>query len=173
MSELEIRKFKTELICAIIIVAAAGITYFVSEFSVSNTTKEAAAVFNTKVESIVPTKVNGTAVNNATQTKVNGNTLVFSATLPTQGDSITYLVTVKNDGNIDAYTSGLTEGKFINGTQKTDIYPLSAEYDGLTLDEVIKAGETKTFTVTLSYGKGGNLTNSTLTYTLLLKFIQK
>jgi archaellum component FlaG (FlaF/FlaG flagellin family) len=94
--------------------------------------------------------------------------------LPKQGDSVTYLVTIKNSGNVDAYTSGLTVGKFIDGVQKASVYPLDAQYEGITSDELIPAGTTKTFTVTLSYEKSDVvLTNSKLTYTIFLKFIQK
>lgn len=174
MSELDKRKFKVELICAIVIIVSIGITYAASVLNVSNNTKQAAAVFDTQVESIEVSKTNGAAQNDTSVTKVNGLALVFGASLPKQGDSITYLVTIKNGGNIDAYTSGLTVGKFIDGVQKASVYPLDAQYEGITSDELIPAGTTKTFTVTLSYEKSDVvLTNSKLTYTIFLKFIQK
>lgn len=173
MSETDKRKFKIELFCAIVVVFSIGVTYVANLVDVHNKTNEQAAIFDTKLTQIAVNSVDGSAINNAKETSVKGNILTFSATLPNSGDKISYLVTIKNNGNLDAYTNGITFNTKVNGELKANSYPLLAEYSGITNDQLIKAGSTKTFFVTLSYEKGAKITNPTLTYTLFVGFVQK
>lgn len=158
---------------AIVLVMAVGYAAFSTQLKISNTAtigsgNSSKTYWDVHIKSITPgTKeagtLVGTAVNNSASVAANGLSATFNASLASPGDSITYTVTVENSGQLNAKLSELT---FTPSDNAAIVYDKS----GIAVNNVINAGSTTTFTVTVSYDS--NVTsqpsnkNSTLTMTL-------
>ena len=91
------------------------------------------------------------AVNNKTLDAENVSASVddklsatFQANLVSPGSSVTYDVTVKNGGNLNAKLDSLT---FTDSNNEAILY----SYAGINENDVINAGDTQTFTITVQF----------------------
>jgi len=99
-------------------------------------------------------------------------TASFDATMHDHGDSIKYTLTVKNNGTLDAELDAIVSSIESEETGNSGVvYELS----GITKGDVLKAGETTSFVVKVSYDvdlvKDQLLTSRK--YKLTLSYIQK
>lgn len=100
-----------------------------------------------------------------------GTTFEFDVTLSEPGDTITYEVDVTNNGSIDAKLNSITGLDEVNAADPVEI---QYEINGLTEGEVLAAGATKTFTVTVTWTAGTDIPEGTTSKTsaITLNYVQ-
>ena len=101
--------------------------------------------WNIYVNSISAGTILGEAKNQKVQIDNNKLSAVFLATLSSPGDEINYAVEVKNAGTLDAKIDNV----ILNGDNQNIEY----KYSGTEKGDIIKAGQSKVFTITMSYNK--------------------
>lgn len=100
-----------------------------------------------------------------------GTTFEFDAVLSKPGDEITYEVDVTNNGTIDAILDSITGLDEVNAADPVEI---QYEINGLNEGEILAAGETKTFTVTVTWTAGTGIPEGIMSKTsaITLNYIQ-
>lgn len=101
----------------------------------------------------------------------NATTFEFDVTLSKPGDTITYEVDVTNNGTIDAKLDSITGLDEVNEKEPVEI---QYEITGLTEGEVLAAGATKTFNVTVTWTAGTDIPEGELSKTsaITLNYVQ-
>ena len=84
----------------------------------------------------------------------NATTFEFDVLFSEPGDTVTYTVDVTNSGTIDAKLDSITGVEEANNKEPDQI---KYEITGLTEGEVLAAGETKSFDVTVSWVAGTDI----------------
>ena len=114
------------------------------------------------------------AVNNKTLDAENVSASVddklsatFQANLVSPGSSVTYDVTVKNGGNLNAKLDSLT---FTDSNNEAILY----SYAGINENDVINAGDTQTFTITVQFNNSYTQMpeNKTSSVKMILTYVQ-
>lgn len=153
---------------AIVLIMAVGYAAFATQLNI-NGTASVASTWDVHIKNITPGTPVGTAVNKAATVGESKLTAAFETELVAPGDSLTYTVEVENGGTLDAKLSDLT----LTPTASSAITYTS---DGIAKDDVIAAGATKSFTVTVTYNASstGSMTDADRTSTLnmVLSFAQ-
>lgn len=129
---------------AVVFVMAVGYAAFAQQLTINGS-----ATISSNWDVHIETITAGTPVGDAASTKAEVGTdktsATFATTLKQPTDSLTYTVTVKNGGDLDAKLSTLT----FSETSTTD--PIVYSYTGIAENDVLNAGESTTFTVTVTY----------------------
>ena len=87
----------------------------------------------------------------AGSTDHTGTVASISPVFYTEGDSVTYSVTVENQGSIDATLDSITSA--VSTTEGTNYPNVEYEYEGIKATDILKAGDSVKFNVTISYVK--------------------
>ena len=138
-------KKRNVVICSLLgVIVLMGVAYaaFSARLTVSGTANVTSR-WDVKITSITGKNAVGSATDAAAPSFAN-TTATFSTNLVAPGDSKTYDIVVTNGGTLPAKLSSITENK---GTNPAIVYTTS----GLTKDQVIAAGKTATYTVTVTY----------------------
>lgn len=152
-------------LCAVVLLMTIGYAYFSNVLNISSTAEITSNwdVEITKIETI--DKV-GDADNKEMPTFTR-NSADINATFLSPGDSIKYQITVSNLGTIDAVIDSV---KLEMDSQNVIIH----EIEGITARENLEAGDSKTFTLTMTFNKDitsePNLKN--ILATLRLNYLQ-
>lgn len=88
-----------------------------------------------------------------------------------QSSSITYEITVYNSDKIDYYFDKVLQMDMENNITYTNSN-ITYQLAGIQKDDVVRAGETRSFTVTFSYANKENITDTELTSILNYKFVK-
>lgn len=154
---------------AIVLVMAVGYAAFATQLNIGGTASVTSS-WDVHIKSIAPGTPVGTAVNKSASVGGSKLTATFETDLATPGDALTYTVEVENSGSLDAVLSDIT---FTPGSSTIIKY----SYTGIAKDEVVAAGATKTFDVTVAYDKAvtGQPTEAEKTnaVNMILTFSQK
>ena len=132
--------------------------------------------WNVKITNIEAVASSGTA--EAGSVNNTGTVATISPVFYTTGDSVTYKVTVENKGSLDAVLNSITTAVDSNsGSNNTNIV---YEYEGIKTDDVLKSGESVSFTVTVTYASSSQISTDpdtasikTVTLTGTLNYQQK
>ena len=103
--------------------------------------------WNVKITNIEAIANSGTA--EAGSVNNTGTVATISPVFYSVGDSITYKVTVENKGSLDAVLNSITTA--VSSNDGTDNPNVVYEYEGIKAEDELKAGESITFTVTITY----------------------
>ena len=128
---------------AIVLVMAVGYAAFATQLNISGSAN-VTSTWDVHIKSITAGTPVGTAVSKSATVGESKLTANFETDLVAPGDSLTYTVTVENGGTLDAKLSELT---FTPGSSAAITYSSA----GIAKDDVIAAGATKAFTVTVTY----------------------
>lgn len=137
---------------AIVFVMAVGYAAFAQQLTI-NGDASITSTWDVQMTGISETSHNGTGtdVPYAAGTAEDGTKLIdgataqFKADLKSPGDSVTYTVTVKNSGDIDAKVEKIEFSKGDN----SDV--IDYTYTGIAANDTLTGGQSKTFTVTVTY----------------------
>lgn len=128
---------------SLILVMAIGYSAFATQLNI-NGTSNITSSWDVHIKSITPETPVGTAVNKSATVGDSKLSATFEAELLAPKDSITYTIEVENSGSLDAKLSGLT---FTPGVSTAIAY----SYSDIAKDDVVTAGGTKKFKVTVTY----------------------
>ncbi len=128
---------------SLILVMAIGYSAFATQLNI-NGTSNITSSWDVHIKSITPGTPVGNAVNKSATVGDSKLSATFAAELLVPNDSITYTIEVENSGSLDAKLSSLT---FTPGASAAITY----SYNNIAKDDVIAAGGTKEFTVTVAY----------------------
>lgn len=161
-------KKRNIVICSLIgVIVLMGVAYaaFSTVLNV-NGTANVTSKWDVKITSITGKNAVGTATDAAAPTFTN-TTATFSTNLVSPGDSKTYDIVVTNNGTLPAKLSSITENK---GTNPAIVYTAS----GLTQNQVIAAGATATYTVTVTYSNSvtSQPASTTSAFSATFNFVQ-
>ena len=151
---------------AIVFVMAVGYAAFSTTLNI-NGTAEITSKWDVHIKSITA----GTPVGTAKSTKASLGesklTAEFGTELVSPGDALTYTVVVENAGTLDAKLSSLT---FTPGNNDAIIY----SYNGIKQDDVIAAGDTQSFTVTVTYSSAitSQPANTSSNLSMVMSYVQ-
>ena len=97
----------------------------------------------------------------------NNLSATFEAELIEPGSSVTYDITVRNAGTLDAKLDSIV---FTNSNNEAIQY----SYAGISESDVIEAGQTQTFTITVKFNESYTTTpdNKTSSVTMNLTYVQ-
>ncbi len=158
---------------AIVFVMAVGYAAFSTQLNV-NGTANVTSSWDVHIQSITAGTTDagtltGTAQDLGTSIGEDKLSATFSNTLMAPGDSITYTIVVKNAGTLPAKVSDIV---FTKGASKAILY----NYSGIAENDVVSAGATKTFTVTVTYDSAitsqPDTADTTSTLSMVLSFVQ-
>ena len=151
---------------SIIIVMVVGYAAFATQLQI-NGTATITSSWDVHIESITPGTPVGTATSTEAEVGLDKLSATFHTNLVAPGDSLTYTVVVKNDGTIDAKLNNLV---FTPG----DNMAINYSYSGIAVGNVVDAGDTLNFTVTVTYNSAvtEQPLNTTNTLSMVLTFIQ-
>lgn len=153
---------------AIVFVMAVGYAAFATQLNV-NGTANVTSSWDVHIKSITAGTPTGTATSKSAVIGADKLSATFETDLVSPGDTISYQVEVENAGSLDAKLSELT---FDKGTSTA----IEHSYSNIAKNDVIVAGATKTFTVTVAYKS--DITsqptdaNKTSTLSMVLSFVQ-
>lgn len=103
------------------------------------------SVWDIKITAISSIETQGLA-ENISATIENNFSAKFNSSLQTPNDKVAYMINVKNHGTIDAKLSSINI--IPSDNQENNI---SYSIEGIELDEVLKSGESKLFTLVAHY----------------------
>lgn len=152
---------------SLILVMAICYSAFATQLNI-NGTSNITSSWDVHIKSITPGTPVGNAVNKSATVGDSKLSATFAAELLAPNDSITYTIEVENSGSLDAKLSSLT---FTPGASAAITY----SYDNIAKDDVIAAGGTKEFTVTVAYNNINTQpteADKTSALSMVLSFIQ-
>lgn len=134
---------------AIVFVMAVGYAAFATQLNI-NGTANITSTWDVHIENVVASNTVGTASSKSITpdftTAEKTLTASFTTELVAPGDAVTYTVTVKNGGTLDAKLSDIP----FNFTD-TESNAIEYSYAGIAKGDVLAAGASKDFTVTVKY----------------------
>ncbi len=130
---------------AVVLIMGVGYAAFAQQLTI-NGNAEITSKWDVHIDGITAGEPVGTATTKEAPTFTN-TTATFSTNLVAPGDSLTYTVSIKNGGTLDAKVtdSGVTF------TEGANTGAIKYTYTGIAAGDVIAAGASKTFTVTVTY----------------------
>ena len=166
------RKFNTRQrnyiilgLCSILLVMAAGYAAFRSQLTINGTSNISSEwkVLFTDIQSSV---LEGNATDAETPSHTD-TTATFKTNLVSPGDSMQYTVTVENQGSIDAVLKTIQKSDSNNNA-------IIFEITGIEQGDTLKAHETTTFNVTVTYNRDVTTQPDNLTsdLTITLNYVQ-
>ena len=166
------RKFNTRQrnyiilgLCSILLVMAAGYAAFRSQLTI-NGTSNISSEWKVLITDIQSSVLNGTPENSEEPSHTD-TTATFKTNLVSPGDSMQYTVTVENRGSIDAVLKTLSK---TDSNNQAIIF----EITGIEQGDTLKAYESTTFNVTVTYNP--EITNQpdniTSDLTITLDYVQ-
>ena len=166
------RKFNTRQrnyiilgLCSILLVMAAGYAAFRSQLTI-NGTSNISSEWKVLITDIQSSVLNGTPENSEEPSHTD-TTATFKTNLVSPGDSMQYTVTVENRGSIDAVLKTLSK---TDSNNQAIIF----EITGIEQGDTLKAHESTTFNVTVTYNP--EITNQpdniTSDLTITLDYVQ-
>lgn len=131
------------VLLAVVLIMAIGYTAFAQQLTI-NGSAEINSTWDVHIEDIAVNNTTLDAENVSTSVGDNHLSATFNANLTTPGSSVTYDVTVKNGGTLDAKLDSIV---FTDSNNDAIVY----SYSGISKDDVIDAGGTQTFTITVTF----------------------
>ena len=166
------RKFNTRQrnyiilgLCSILLVMAAGYAAFRSQLTI-NGTSNISSEWKVLITDIQSSVLNGTPENSEEPSHTE-TTATFKTNLVSPGDSMQYTVTVENRGNIDAVLKTLSKTDSSNDA-------IIFEITGIEQGDTLKAHESTTFNVIVTYNRDvtNQPSNITSDLTITLDYVQ-
>ena len=105
------------------------------------------ASWNVKISNIEVKASSGSAEEGSVSN--NGTIATISPVFYSVGDSVTYTVTVENKGSVDAKLDSIET--IVTNDEGVESSNIKYEYAGVKTGDVLEAGATNQFTVTISY----------------------
>lgn len=154
------------ILLAVVLVMAIGYAAFAQQLTI-NGTAQITSSWDVHIEDIAVNNVTLDAKNIKANVGQNNLSATFQAELVSPGSSVTYDVTVKNGGTLDAKLESIV----FTGSDNDAIV---ASYAGINQNDVIKAGESQTFTITVKFNESYTYTpeNTTGSVTTNLTYVQ-
>lgn len=149
---MDTRRKKNILIIALLIaVLTMSISYALlsQQLEINGSAKINTKEWNVKIVKVEDIATQGNA--EAGSTDHTGTVASISPVFYTEGDSVTYSVTVENQGSIDATLDSITSA--VSTTEGTNYPNVEYEYEGIKATDILKAGDSVKFNVTISYVK--------------------
>ena len=152
-------------LCSILLVMAAGYAAFRSQLTI-NGTSNISSEWKVLITDIQSSVLNGTPENSETPSHTD-TTATFKTNLVSPGDSMQYTVTVENQGSIDAVLKTIQKSDSNNNA-------IIFEITGIEQGDTLKAHETTTFNVTVTYNRDVTTQPDNLTsdLTITLNYVQ-
>ena len=152
-------------LCSILLVMAAGYAAFRSQLTI-NGTSNISSEWKVLITDIQSSVLNGTPENSEEPSHTE-TTATFKTNLVSPGDSMQYTVTVENRGNIDAVLKTLSK---TDSNNEAIIF----EITGIEQGDTLKAHESTTFNVTVTYNRDitNQPANLTSDLTITLDYVQ-
>ena len=152
-------------LCSILLVMAAGYAAFRSQLTI-NGTSNISSEWKVLITDIQSSVLNGTPENSEEPSHTE-TTATFKTNLVSPGDSMQYTVTVENRGSIDAVLKTLSK---TDSNNEAIIF----EITGIEQGDTLKAHETTTFNVTVTYNRDVTTQPDNLTsdLTITLDYVQ-
>ena len=166
------RKFNTRQrnyiilgLCSILLVMAAGYAAFRSQLTI-NGTSNISSEWKVLITDIQSSVLEGNATDAETPSHTD-TTATFKTNLVSPGDSMQYTVTVENQGSIDAVLKTIQKSDSNNNA-------IIFEITGIEQGDTLKAHETTTFNVTVTYNRDVTTQPDNLTsdLTITLNYVQ-
>lgn len=182
MSRRDSRNVVVLLLCFALVGLGVGLSSFQESIKITGSSKEVSSNWKIGITNISVCTLSDQLKNSKCMAvtgdaeNVNGETYIdnvdslkaiFTSKLYNVGDSITYKVIVTNEGNLSAKLSSI---KFDNNANET--LPVIFSYIDINENEIIKAGESKTFYIMVNYLENSIIYNNIVTNTLDLTFVQ-
>jgi len=139
---------------AIVFVMAVGYAAFATQLNI-NGTANITSSWDVHIKSLTAGTPVGTATSRSADV-VEGNPLEveFETELLAPGDSLTYTVEVENSGSLPAKLSNIKFNQTQSNTateEGKDTRTIIYSYAGISINDVLEPGATKSFTVTVQY----------------------
>ena len=152
-------------LCSILLVMAAGYAAFRSQLTI-NGTSNISSEWKVLITDIQSSVLNGTPENSEEPSHTD-TTATFKTNLVSPGDSMQYTVTVENRGSIDAVLKTLSK---TDSNNQAIIF----EITGIEQGDTLKAHESTTFNVTVTYNRDitNQPANLTSDLTITLDYVQ-
>ncbi len=128
---------------AIVLVMAVGYAAFATQLNI-NGTANITSKWDVHIKSITAGTPVGTASNKSATVGTDKLSATFETDLVAPGDSLTYTIEVENGGTLPAKLSAIT-------FEQTESNAIAYSYAGIQQNDVLAAGATTTFTVTVKY----------------------
>ena len=152
-------------LCSILLVMVAGYAAFRTQLTI-NGTSNISSEWKVLITDIQSSVLKGNATDAETPSHTD-TTATFKTNLVSPGDSIQYTVTVENQGSIDAVLKTIQKSDSNNSAIIFDI-------TGIEQGDTLKAHETTTFNVTVTYNRDVTTQPDNLTsdLTITLNYVQ-
>ena len=152
-------------LCSILLVMAAGYAAFRSQLTI-NGTSNISSEWKVLITDIQSSVLEGNATDAETPSHTD-TTATFKTNLVSPGDSMQYTVTVENQGSIDAVLKTIQKSDSNNNA-------IIFEITGIEQGDTLKAHETTTFNVTVTYNRDVTTQPDNLTsdLTITLNYVQ-
>ena len=152
-------------LCSILLVMVAGYAAFRTQLTI-NGTSNISSEWKVLITDIQSSVLKGNATDAETPSHTD-TTATFKTNLVSPGDSIQYTVTVENQGSIDAVLKTIQKSDSNNNAIIFDI-------TGIEQGDTLKAHETTTFNVTVTYNRDVTTQPDNLTsdFTITLNYVQ-
>ena len=152
-------------LCSILLVMAAGYAAFRTQLTI-NGTSNISSEWKVLITDIQSSVLKGNATDAETPSHTD-TTATFKTNLVSPGDSMQYTVTVENQGSIDAVLKTIQKSDSNNNA-------IIFEITGIEQGDTLKAHETTTFNVTVTYNRDVTTQPDNLTsdLTITLNYVQ-
>ena len=152
-------------LCSILLVMVAGYAAFRTQLTI-NGTSNISSEWKVLITDIQSSVLKGNATDAETPSHTD-TTATFKTNLVSPGDSIQYTVTVENQGSIDAVLKTIQKSDSNNNA-------IIFEITGIEQGDTLKAHETTTFNVTVTYNRDVTTQPDNLTsdLTITLNYVQ-
>ena len=152
-------------LCGVLLIMAVGYAAFRSQLTI-NGTSNISSEWKVLITDIQSSVLNGTPENSEEPSHTD-TTATFKTNLVSPGDSMQYTVTVENRGSIDAVLKTLSK---TDSNNQAIIF----EITGIEQGDTLKAHESTTFNVTVTYNKDvtNQPANLTSDLTITLDYVQ-
>ena len=152
-------------LCSILLVMVAGYAAFRTQLTI-NGTSNISSEWKVLITDIQSSVLKGNATDAETPSHTD-TTATFKTNLVSPGDSMQYTVTVENQGSIDAVLKTIQKSDSNNNA-------IIFEITGIEQGDTLKAHETTTFNVTVTYNRDVTTQPDNLTsdFTITLNYVQ-
>ena len=154
------------ILLAVVFVMAIGYAAFSTTLNI-NGTAQITSSWDVHIEDIAVNNEILDGKNISASVGQNNLSATFQAELVSPGSGATYDVTIKNGGTLDAKLESIT---FVD----SDNEAIVASYSGISQNDVIEAGRTQTFTITVKFNESYTYTPEVTTgsVTMNLTYVQ-